>query len=259
MRHNLSIGPTYWRIDVRKDYDIVGSYDNQRVSTISAARTVNLFEYNDPDGKRPKTLISTAGLVNTHLNFIPETGGSRASFFFNNEWFQVFGGSVFRITGVTGSLSYTKIFSLTTSTGYVGISANTFQVIFVDGVQGWIWNINTSVATHITDANFPTNPIDVTYLDGFFIVANGSTNEFRLSQLNDGINYTPLQQGTMTSDTGTIVACRTLHRRLFLFSQFFVEVWENAGAGTNLPLRRNNSLLLEVGTPAIGTRGALRA
>ena len=45
------------------DYDLVGSYDNQRVSTISAERTVNMFEYVDPEGKRPKVLLSTAGLV----------------------------------------------------------------------------------------------------------------------------------------------------------------------------------------------------
>ena len=33
----------------------------------------------------------------------------------------------------------------------------------------------------------------------------------------------------------------------------FRSVWENAGLGTNLPFRRNNSLLMEVGTPALGS------
>jgi hypothetical protein len=62
-----------------------------------------------------------------------------------------------------------------------------------------------------------------------------------------------LQLGSITSHPGTIVGCRTLHRRIFLFSQNFTEVWENAGLGTNLPFRRNNSLLMEVGTPALGS------
>ena len=62
-----------------------------------------------------------------------------------------------------------------------------------------------------------------------------------------------LQLGSITSHPGNIVACRTLHRRIFLFSQNFTEVWENAGLGTNLPFRRNNSLLMEVGTPALGS------
>ena len=59
-----------------------------------------------------------------------------------------------------------------------------------------------------------------------------------------------LQQGAINSHPGDIVACRTLHRRLFLFSNNYTEVWENAGLGTNLPFRRNNGLLMEYGTPS---------
>lgn len=345
MLHSRSIGLIFWRINVRKDYDIVGSYDNQRVSTINAERTVNLFEYDDSNGKRPKSLLPTSGLSNSNLNFTPETGGSRASFVFKGAIYQVFGGSVYRITGNTGSLSSSKIGSLTTSTGYVGVDANTFQVIFVDGVQGWIWDTNANTFTQITDTAFPAKPIDVAFLDGFFIVANGETNNFQLSMLNQGmvwgggvtgITFTtdpvtdiltmssvanfrtgtpfmvsggglpaPLQStityyaivfpttssttikvatsynnaiagtaidittagagthnitstgqvqlGSITSHPGNIVACKTLHRRLFLFSENYTEVWENAGIGTNLPFRRNNALLMEVGTPAVAS------
>lgn len=238
---------------MRKDFDIVGSYNNQRITSIDAERTINLFEYIDVNGKRPKSLIFTSGIENTHLSFLPETGGSRASFVFKNSVYKVFGGSVFKITGFTGALTVTKIGSLVSSSGYVGVDANTHEVIFVDGQKGYVWNTNTSTFSTITDSNFPTRPIDVTALDGFFVIANGDTNEFRLSQFNDGKNYTPLQQGTITSHPGNIVACRTLHRRLFLFSEFYTEVWENAGIGTNLPFRRNNSSLMEVGTPAIGS------
>lgn len=331
----------------RKDYDLVGSYDNQRVSTINAERTVNMFEYLDEDGKRPKSLLSTAGLIDAQLNFGSETGGARASFVFDNGIFNVYGPSVFLTTGTTGSLSTTLIGTLSTTTGYVGIDANTFQVIFVDGLQGWIWDIDQETFVQITDTGFPTKPIDVCYLDGFFLVANGDTNTFQLSLINQGLVWsgasatftadattniltlsisnanfqtgvpvtvsstgtlpaplttsttyyailvgttatnpgtiklattyanaiagtfidlssagTPthtilvsgqLQLGSITSHPGTIVACNTLHRRIFLFSQNYTEVWENAGLGTNLPFRRNNSLLMEVGTPAIGS------
>lgn len=327
-----------------KDYDIVGSYDNQRVSTISAARTVNLFEYMDAEGKKPKCMLPTAGLTNADLDFGAETGGARASFVFNEAIYNVYGSSVFRTTGTTGFLITTQIGTLTTSSGYVGVDANTFQVIFVDGVAGYIWDINANTFVQITDTGFPKTPIDVCYLDGFFLVANGGTNQFQLSSLNQGMVWsgasttftanaatdiltlgisnanfatgipitittsgvippplvagttyyvirigspttnpgtiklattyanaiagiaiditgagTPpntifvsgqLQLGQMTSHPGTIVACNTLHRRIFLFSQNFTEVWENAGLGTNLPFRRNNSLLMEVGTPS---------
>lgn len=428
-----------------EDYDLVGSYDNQRVSTISAERTVNMFEYIDPQGKRPKSLLPTAGLVNANLDFGSEMGGSRATFVFNDAIYQVYGSSVFRTTGSTGLLSTTLIGTLSTTQGFVGIDANTFQVIFVDGQEGWIWDTTALTFQEITDTGFPANPIDVCYLDGFFVVANGDTNTFQLSSFNQGMvwsggigsekqftadsttdiltlasgvtnanyatgvpvtvsasggtatftadsgtdiltlstsnqnfqtgapivftttgtlpnplvvattyysimigtsttnpgtikvaltladalagtaidittNGTPtntvtstgalpsplvagttyycirigssttnpgtiklatsyanaiagtaidlttngapidnitvsgqLQLGSITSHPGTIVACRTLHRRLFLFSQNYTEVWENAGIGTNLPFRRNNSLLMEVGTPALGS------
>lgn len=346
---------------MRKDYDIVGSYDNQRFSPINAERTVNMFEYLDPNAKRPKVLLPTSGLLDASLDFGAETAGVRAQFVFKDKtdiaFYTVIGLNVYRTTGTTDALTTVQINSepLSTPTGYVGIDANQYQVIFVDGLSGWIWDTNASTWNKITDTGFPVKPIDVCFLDGFFIVANGDTNQFQLSLINQGMvwsggtpiaftassvtdeltltatntanfatgvpvtlsttgggtlptvvgtalntttqyfvirvtpvttnpgriklartyadaiagiaidltsNGTPplqvtvagqLQLGQITSHPGTIVACRTLHRRLFLFSQNFTEVWENAGAGTNLPFRRNNSLLMEVGTPAIGS------
>jgi len=430
---------------MKKDYDIVGSYDNQRYSTINAERSINLFEYMDPQGKRPKTLLSTSGLDNADLNFGTETGGARAAFVFNNAVYQVFGANVYKTTGVTGSLMTVKINTtvLTNTAGYVGIDANQYQVIFVDGTLGYIYDTtpgNLAPWQQITDTGFPANPLDVCFLDGFFVVVAGGTNTFQLSAFNNGLvwsggigsgisftasssiltlsgsnanfatgvpvtfsttgsvtftadtttsiltlsssnqnfptgtpliftttsalpsplmvsttyyaiqvgvpttnpgtirvattlanatagtyitlstigsgtntinassalppplssgppqtyyvinipsmdnntiqvaltyadaiaglaltltgNGTPpntitvagqLQLGSITSHPGTIVGCDTLHRRLFLFSQNFTEVWENSGLGSNLPFRRNNSLLMEVGTPAVGS------
>jgi hypothetical protein len=323
------------------DYDIVGSYNHQRVTSIDAERSVNLFEYIDPLGKKPKSLISTSGLINTNLSFGAATGGFRAQYVTRGEEYCVIGNSVFRINplGVVSLLGNL----INTTTGYVGIDANTFQVIFVDGVNGYIWDTNADTFTLITDTSFPAQPIDVCTLDNFFVVANGNTNNFQLSMLDQGLVWGPdtstftaddtvgnnwlilastanyqtgvpfeldttgslpaplvtgityysiyvdathirvaasyddaiadipivltsdgtptntivsegqLQQGSITTHPGTIVACRTLHRKLFLFSQFYTEVWENLGVGTNLPFRRNNSLLIEAGTPALGS------
>ena len=172
---------------MRKDYPIVGSYDNQRITTISAERSVNLFEYIDPQGKRPSSLIPTAGLINQDLNFGAETGGARASFVFNNTIFQVFGASVYTIKGNANNLLVNHIGTLTTTIGYVGIDANTFQVIFVDGSLGYIYDINAQTFVQITDTGFPKAPVDVCYLDGFFVVANGGTNQFQLSSFNQGM------------------------------------------------------------------------
>lgn len=336
------------------DFDIVGSFNNQRTSEIDSERSINLFEYIDPLGKKPKSLVATSGILNTNFSFPGAMNGFRAQFTFNNIEYSVIGDRVYSrdtnnnilLLGVLG-----------TSFGYVGVDANTFQVIFVDGQKGYIRDTTALTFLPITDTSFPPNPIDVCYLDGFFNVAHGNTKKFQLSMFNQGMvwgpasnqvttnigllpdqliigvsnlpngtantlnyatgvpvtlqigaggslagtglvasatqiyysilidathiklaltyddainnipvnitaNITPiinlvsegqLQEGEITTHPGNIVACRTLHRRLFLFSNFFTEVWENAGVGTNLPFRRNNSLLIEYGTPAIGS------
>ena len=324
-----------------EDYDIVGSYNNQRVSSIDAERSVNLFEYIDPLGKKPKALINTSGLINSGLIFPGASGGFRAEFVFNDIQYAVIGNKFY---SVNLSNNVSLLGTLTTAVGYVGVDANTFQIIIVDGNDGYIWDtIGNSFAT-ITDPSFPADPIDVCYLDGFFVVASGGTKNFQLSSFNQGLVWGPdntgtastftmgagvsdivityaaggaianyqvgtpivfsggglpaelvagttyyvvaivnpttirvsavqggtpitsvaggsgsltnngqLQLGSITTHPGNIVACRTLHRRLFLFSQFFTEVWENAGIGTNLPFRRNNALLMEYGTPCVGS------
>lgn len=330
-----------------EDFDIVGAYNNQRILSIDPERSVNLLMYLDPLGKKPKSLLHTSGLDRTSSHFGVTTGGSRATFVFQgvglnqqNYMYQVFGSDVYRIDSNENAV---LIFSFTSSgnTGYVGVDANTFQVIFVDGQQGWIWDTISESAQQITDPAFPIRPIDVCNLDGFFVVANGMTNEFQLSSFNNGLiwgvtpttNFTDpgfptanillsgnlanfqigtpvtvsssgtlpsplqanttyyvvahtggnniqisatnggtaitltdagtgthsitnngqLQLATITSHPGNIVACRTLHRRLFLFSLNFIEVWENQGIGANLPFRRINSILIENGTPAVGS------
>lgn len=415
------------------DFQFVGSYNNQRIVTIDAERSINQFEYHDPLGKKPKSLISTSGLVDTGISFQGQDQGVRGQFTLLSYMYIVVGNGVYRLDS---SNNVTLLGNLVnTNSGYVGIDANSFQIIFVDGVDGYIWDTLENKFTGITDTSFPSQPIDVCTLDGFFVVAAGNTPNFQLSMFNQGLiwgpagpdpvtfddtpannwailasadnyqtgvpivfdqnptapdtvtfddtvgnnwailasttnyptgtpflfnqdspggtlptplndtdtyyainvdsthiriasslanatsgipivltsNGTPtntiggalpkplnntdtyyaiyvdsthiriasslsnaqaglaivlttsgappntieslgqLQQGSISTHPGNIVACRTLHRRLFLFSEYFTEVWENAGLGTNLPFRRNNSLLMEYGCAAIGS------
>ena len=332
------------------DYDIVGSYNNQRYTPIDAERTINMFEYLDGRDKKPKTLIPTSGLINQNKEFkngaAHQSGPFRAQFTFKDSMYCVIGTGVYKLTGPTLVVSFLGDIG-GTGVGYVGVDANTYQVIFVDGTKGWIYDTLASTFVQITDPSFPSRPLDVTYLDGFFVVVNGLTNTFQLSEFNQGLIWGPdseviawttgqsnlvftgslvsnfpvgsqvtfntpgdvptplvagttyyvvsviykstpgpadttiqvsatpggspivitqagsgtttisnkgeLQLGSMTSHPGTVVACRTLHRRLFLFSQNYIEVWENAGLGTTLPFRRTNSLLIEYGTPSVAS------
>lgn len=338
-----------------ENFEIVGGYNNQRFTNIDAERTINMFEFIDLKGKKPASLLSTSGILNTMLVFPGAANGFRAEFVLNNFEYFVIGADIYRrdLNNVVTKLNSTP---LPTTTGYVGVDANNnangSQILFVDGQIGCIWDTATNQFTfnvRATDPAFPVSPIDVFFIDGFLGVANGGTNQFQLSGFNDAYSWglvanlftadsttdqlavltqfatgqafqvsttgvlpvplaasttyyairvdathirvattfanallgtfidittngTPpntitnfttngagsgipgqLQLGTINSHPGNIVACRTLHRRVFLFSANYCEVWENAGIGTNLPLRRNNALLMEYGTPAIGS------
>lgn len=345
-----------------QDYELVGSFDNQRFPNISPQRSINLFEYIDPEGKKPKALISTSGLANTNISFPNASGGFRAEFVLGEFEYLVIGDNIYR-RDQFNTITQLNSSPLPTSSGYVGVDANNAdfpQILFVDGQVGCIWDTGSQTFTfdirNTVDPAFPIAPLDVCFIDGFLLVANGGsqllsdpipTNSFQLSAYNnayswglvsstftadsttdeltlpvartiptgspieftaggglptplvagttyyaifvdsthikvattyanalagtaidittngtapntitnDGIPGAPgqLQEGFINSHPGPIVACRTLHRRVFLFSKFYTEVWENAGQGTNLPLRRNNSLLMEYGTPAIGS------
>ncbi len=341
-----------------ENFELVGSYNNQRFPNIDAERTINMFEYIDLKGKKPKSLISTSGIQNTGITFplSTPTDGFRAEFVLNDFEYFVIGPNIYRRNS-SNLISKLNSSPLPTTTGYVGVDANNAgtgpQILFVDGKIGCIWDTGSNSFTFdvkTVDPGFPIAPLDVCFIDGFLVVANAGslsaqipTNTFQLSGLNNayswsgvsismiadaatdiitlgsantfptgmqiqftntgggtlpvplvagqiyfsifidslhikvaftfanavsGIaidlttngtapiqvtNFGQLQLGAINSHPGSIVACRTLHRRVFFFSTNYTEVWENAGIGTNLPLRRNNALLMEYGTPAVGS------
>src|ERR1017187_8322404 len=121
-----------------QDFDIVGSYNNQRVEAIDAERSINQFEYHDPLGKKPKTLIWTSGLLQTAYTFGGQDEGFRAQYTLLAFQYLVVGNGIYRIDSSNNLLLLGT--TINTNTGYVAIDANSFQIIFVDGVDGYIWD-----------------------------------------------------------------------------------------------------------------------
>lgn len=235
---------------MRTEFDIVGSFNRQTNPSVAGERSLNWYDFEDPKGKRPKVLNPTSGILQKIA--FANTHGVRGSLVFNGNIYMVVGDGVY-IVGPT--FIPNRIGTLTTFQGQVDIEANTFQVIFVDGVAGWLFDTVATTFTQITATGFPAKPLGVAFLDGFFAVPAGQTNQWVISKLNDGTVWNNLPAGNIASITahpGTITAIKTLHRRLFIFSQNFCEVWENQGFA-DFPFRRNNTLLMEYGTIAKGS------
>ena len=232
----------------RTNFDIVGSYGAERIPNINPERTVNMFEFIDQKAKKPKMLLPTSGILQK-VNLNVSNGGFRSGFVFEDKAYFVVKNTIYQIDS---AFVANPLGTIGTDIGYVGVDANDHQLVWVDGDKGYIFDAVANTFTVIAAAGFPVKPIDITFLDGFFIVANGDTRQFNLSAPYDGTIWDPLDFASLNTHPGTITGVKTLHRRLFVFSQFFTEVWENAGQA-DFPLRRNNSLLMEYGTTSIGS------
>src|ERR1051326_3859857 len=162
---------------MEEPFPIAVSFNNQPYSNIDCQRAVNLFEYvetnvNAANPSPSNSMVPTSGIADSGIFFTSDSVGFREQFVFVSNGvtnvYSVVGSGVYLSND---SLTATLLGRLTTTAGYVAIDANTFQIIFVDGVYGYIYDTIANTFTRITDTSFPAYPIDVCYLDGFFVVA----------------------------------------------------------------------------------------
>jgi len=151
---------------------LIGSPTNRASDLSKDQRFVNCFPEVVPnpavEGQRIY-LVKRNGFARS---FQPTgaTGEGRAIHVWNNHIITVIGDKVYRTDDAGVS---TLIVTLTTSTGYVGLSdykaANDYLII-VDGIKGYY--VNTSfVSTEITDPEFPTPHIPTAvFMDGYLFV-----------------------------------------------------------------------------------------
>jgi hypothetical protein len=229
--------------------NIVNGYSAQLEPKIDAQRTINMYVISSPGGKVEKCLapmpgIKLAAVIN---NFGTNT---RQTFSFEDNMYVVCNNKIY---SVDKTLAVSLLGTIGTSSGYVGITANSArQIIFIDGDKGYLYDLPTTTFSQITAAGFPDKPETVTFLDGYFIITVNASNKFHISGLNDGNTWDALKFAEFVSKPNNIIASAILHRRLFLFGTTGTEIWYDAG-GTDFPLSRDNNLLLEYGCAARGS------
>lgn len=240
----------------RTDFPIVGSFWEDPVTKVNAERTVNMYEVFAFEGKKQKYLAPTPGKLAGES--FSDGGIGRASFVFKDFTYFVQGDTIYRMD-TTLIPNAIQLNFFTTFTGHVGIAANEFQIIFVDGVKAYLWNTNTATGADIT-GNLPTPfgagsfpPLDVTFMDGSFILISGGANvqnRFYVSALNDGTTWPALDFALINSRPTILNGVTVLKRRIFFFGQNKTELWVDAGL-SDFRFRRDNNLLLEHGVKAI--------
>jgi hypothetical protein len=128
----------------------------------------------------------------------------------------------------------TVIFSGSISSifGPVSMASNPTQVCIVDGTSGWIFTPATGTLSQITSAGFPNGASTVTFCNGFFICEAPGTNQFFVSNFNDGTTWNALSFAAASQYTDGMVGCDALGGMLLPFSSGHLEFWQNSGLTT---------------------------
>ncbi len=208
-------------------------------------RTINMYSVVDPTSKWGSGLASWPGAVLSDTKVV--NGNTRALYALEstnqNFMFAVIGNTLYNYNHV---LVGSPIGNIGSSSGYVGIDSNLHQMIFVDSINGWVYDLITNTFTQITAPGFPADPVDVTYLDGRLIVAQGTTNRFYISDEEDATSWNSLNFGSLTTDPEVLVAIKEKKRRIFVFGKQTTEVWFNAGS-PGFPFVRDNNMVYNFG------------
>jgi len=223
---------------MRIDFPVVGPYDKQRTVRFNAEDSVNWYIVIDERGKKPQMLVGTPGLLLAY-NLGSASYPIRQLVQYNNDIYAVAGNSVYKNQTLLGTLA--------TFVGYVDFAINNAgQIGLVDGAFGYIIDTVTVTLATITAPAFPLFPVGIAYLDGYFIVANGSSTQFNFSALNNGFSWDTFDFEQVQAYQGNLVGVAVVNRRIFFFKTTSTEVWFNEG-GAGSPFRRDNNLIFNYG------------
>jgi len=148
-----------------------------------------------------------------------------------------------------------RIGFLKTSTGPVYITENNNnQIAIVDGVTVYIYDYKNSTFKAFDESQtdpqvVPFKPIYIDFQDTYFIVADGNSNQWFLSNFTDDgdIRFiNPLRSGAIETKPDISVAAVAFERQLFVFGKTTTEIWHDVGAQI-FPYQRDNSISIDYG------------
>jgi hypothetical protein len=129
-------------------------YGLERDVQINSSNLINLYSVPTDACSQKNCWVPVSGYIENQL---VGDGPVRAQFVYRNILYLVSGTGVYTMDATE---TITLIGNIAALGGYVGITANEIQVIFIAGSIGYIFDINTSVFSTIA-FGFPINPVDV--------------------------------------------------------------------------------------------------
>lgn len=206
----------------------VGDSSETASTFIDYQKTVNLYVEFSKFGRGKAVLYPTPGL--TTFSSIG-LGVMRGGIVFENILYTVSGNQFIKVL-TTGAASV--IGTVASTEGTVKFAHNGTQIIFVDGVQGYLYVPSTSTYTSdisAVDADFPDGATHVEFFDGYFVVNDpSSAGRFMFSDSYNGLSWDALSFATAERSPDALQAIAVNGRELWLFGEESAEPWYNSGA-----------------------------
>ena len=211
---------------------------------VNAQNRVNLYcqVEADPSEKNVVTMYPTPGLT-AFVNF--GANPDRAFHVKGDFQYHVNGSSFFRVSN-DGTM--TSLGTLLTPGGRCGIQDNGLEIIVVDGLNGYIYNIAGGTFTQITAPGW-AGGTTVDFLNGYFIVTRPNSGVFAISGLYDGTTWDALEFASAESSPDDLVRVFVDNGLIILFGEATTEFWGDTAA-QDFPFARVGASAIEWGLAA---------
>jgi hypothetical protein len=217
---------------------VIGPSEHLPDARRASQRSVNLY-LSKGEGlgeDRELMLVSAPGLEVFHT-FADDIRGSINA---DGRWYVVAGTTLYERVGAAfvarGTVS---------GSGEVSMKAGRDQVVIADEQNGFVYSEIANAISQIADADW-RGTVAVDWMDGYFIFADPSTDQFYISAIDDGADLDALDFSSADSQPDNIVTLRVHKRQLYLFGSRSTELWVNSG-GADFPFARYNATPIDIG------------
>lgn len=209
--------------------NLFGTGQKGRFPAITAQSRVNCYTEMQRDADRTNmALIGIPGkLLYKDMGAAPSRGMWPVNTLATPVFFTVHLGTLYKVDSAGTA---TTVGTIGTTAGDVSMADDGTHLVLVDGVKGYYYNmVSPGSLTMISDGNFTSSPMTVTWQDTYFVVTAGADNQWQLSDGNDPATWPAVNINFTGAAPGALQAGIATHSIISLFGDVYSEFWQHTG------------------------------
>lgn len=226
--------------------NLSGGYDKGYITELSSSETENMYliknkEVSDVDVKY--SLGKRQGLKKVIDLTFQVSGGIRLLFVYKDIVHLIIGNKILQMDKGLNTSYMGQINTLSSS---IQVVANEYQMLIVDGVNGYYYEPTTNLYKVIPNL---VSPIGCANFSGYFLSGRKGTNKIYYSEINDCSKWNVLDFFKITSYPDEVMNLLAIHGLLYVFGKNCIEIWYPTG-NANVPFSRNLNEVVDYGCGA---------